>query len=123
MEINERLNLWQQLAASQVRQRKVKFIFCPNCQRYCWGEILDGHRYQCLECGCLVEEQNAGTAGEAGRQSSKADSGFEEGGHPENHHRKGVTNCGWGLPDKIAADWQPQPIARRVFDLDGEQAE
>ena len=59
MGINEKLNVWQQLAASEVRQRKVEFIFCSNCRRYCWSEILNGHRYQCLECGCLVEEQEA----------------------------------------------------------------
>jgi len=56
-ETNEGLNVWQQLAASEVSQRKVKFIFCPNCRRYRWSEILSSHRYQCLECGCLVEEQ------------------------------------------------------------------
>jgi len=31
MEISDRLNLWQQLAASEVRQRRVKFVFCSSC--------------------------------------------------------------------------------------------
>lgn len=51
----DRLNIWQELSASQRRKRKVEMVYCPTCRRYSWAEVVgEGHR--CLECGCLVEE-------------------------------------------------------------------
>lgn len=58
MGINMSLNPHQELSARQRRDRKLRLMYCPHCQRYGWAERI-GDRYRCLECGNIVEEENA----------------------------------------------------------------
>jgi hypothetical protein len=54
----DELNIHQKHAAKERRGRETEMIYCPVCRRYRWVIIQGGSR-QCLECGNLVDRQNA----------------------------------------------------------------
>ena len=54
-------NIHQMRAAKERRGRQTEMIYGPVCRRYVCVIIQGGFR-QCLECGNLVDRQNAGTS-------------------------------------------------------------
>jgi hypothetical protein len=54
----DELNPHQKQAAKERRGRETEMIYYPVCRRYVWVTIQGGFR-QCLECGNLVDRQNA----------------------------------------------------------------
>jgi len=55
---SDEFNPHQKQAAKERRGRETEMIYCPVCRRYVWVTIQGGFR-QCLECGNLVDRQNA----------------------------------------------------------------